>query len=406
MIIMKRLYAAMIIAGLVAGTALPVSALAVEESPSESVTEEKEMESPASAEETAEADTAYDHQTQTQADDETGPADSSTKTAAEKDDKQDGTKTGDDISSREKNDENPGTGKTDIDSDTNTEDKEDGPEKDTDEDDTDSDEKNMDGTNDTSGQNQEDGNSEKGEDGENTDDAETMKAEGGDEDSTADVKDNVRSTTSPVWADIPHTAIEYNTWDKYTDSYGAVYSDNGKAKFDIYSEMPAHLGEAGGEFTSGITVKFNDNYSTAFYPRFITVDADGNVNWDPKLTNLEKGTYKLYIASTDAWHKSSNIKELNDMDQIYGEATMTIGEDRSDGETRDTMRWSLDLDKVGKKLGMSGDELGEISVQYSRLGQQWATCAGTPTGSKGLFGLLSLLALVPAGIIRKRGINA
>lgn len=400
---MKRLYAAMIIAGLIAGTALPVSALAVEESPSESVTEEKETEPSASAEETPEADTADAHQSQIQTDDETNPADSS-ETAAGKDNKQGGTKTGDDVSSREKADETPDTGKTD--SDTNTEDKKDGPEKNTAEDNTDSGEKNADGANDTGEQDQEDDNSEKGEDGENTDDTETVEADGGNEASSVDVKDNVRPTTSPVWDDIPHTAIEYNTWDKYTDSYGAVYSDNEKAKFDIYSEMPAHLGEAGGEFTSGITVKFNDNYSTAFYPRFITVDADGNVNWDPKLTNLEKGTYKLYIASTDAWHKSSNIKELNDMDQIYGEATMTIGEDRSDGETRDTMRWSLDLDKVGKKLGMSGDELGEISVQYSRLGQQWATCAGTPTGSKGLFGLLSLLALVPAGIIRKRGINA
>ncbi|MGN0241519.1 MAG: hypothetical protein ACI4CS_07515, partial [Candidatus Weimeria sp.] len=77
---MKRLYAAMIIAGLVVGTALPVSALAVEKSPSESVTEEKEMESPASAEETVEADTADDHQTQIQADDETSPAGNSTKT--------------------------------------------------------------------------------------------------------------------------------------------------------------------------------------------------------------------------------------------------------------------------------------------------------------------------------------
>lgn len=213
----------------------------------------------------------------------------------------------------------------------------------------------------------------------------------------------VKMTSGDEWKDIPHTAIEYNTWDKYTDSLGAVYSKDGQANFDIYSEMPAHLGEGGGEFTSGITVKFNDSYDTAFYPRFITVDDKGNVNWDPQLTNLKNGKYKLYIASTDAWHTSSNIKELNAKDQIYGEAVMTIGVKQSDGETRDTMRWSLDLEKVAKRYGMSGEELKTISAQYSRLGQQWCTCAGTPTGTNGLFAILALITgAVPIGLTKMK----
>lgn len=215
-------------------------------------------------------------------------------------------------------------------------------------------------------------------------------------------EENIKKT-APVWDDIPHTAIEYNTWDKYTDSLGAVYSDKDKANFDIYSEMPAHLGEAGGEFTSGVSVKLNDDWNTTFYPRFVSVDSNGKVNWDPELKNLKKGTYKLYVCSTDAWHTSDNIDDLNRMDQIYGEAFMTIGEGRNNGETRDTMRWDLDLNKVAKKFGMSGDEVREISAQYSRLGQQWVTCAGTPTGSDGLLLLMAAVSgVAPVFAGRKR----
>jgi hypothetical protein len=176
------------------------------------------------------------------------------------------------------------------------------------------------------------------------------------------------------WGDFPHTLVEYNTWDEYPDSYSAVYSDGDYVYLNVYSEMPAHLAEAGGEFSSGISVQYNDDWSTTFYPRFIAVDDSGNINWEPQLTGLSEGTYHFYLCSTDAWHTSTNISDLNDTDLIYGEAYMTI----SDG--RDEMEYKIDSSMVAEKFGMDTDDFKTVGVQYSRLGQQWTRTAGTSTG--------------------------
>lgn len=199
------------------------------------------------------------------------------------------------------------------------------------------------------------------------------------------------------WSDVPHTVVEYNTWDEYEDGLSAIYSTGGYCYFHIYSPMPAHLNEGGGEFTSGISVLFNDNWGTGFYPRFITVDDSGNIDWYPQLSNLSNGTYHLYVVSSDAWGTSSNISDLNDMDQIYGDAFFTI----ADG--RDDMEWRLDLAKVAQKLNMDEDEMGTISVQYSRIGQQWTITTGTPTGTAIGITLCFITLAVPFAI---RGIKA
>lgn len=182
------------------------------------------------------------------------------------------------------------------------------------------------------------------------------------------------SYSSPVnWNDIPHTLIEYNTYDEYDDARSAVYSDDSYIYFDIYSEMPEHLAEAGGEFTSGITVLFNEDWSTSFNPRFVAVDDNGNMIWDPQLSLLENGDYHFYVCSRDAWHTSTSIEELHEMDLIYGDAYISLT------ENKDQMYWNLDKNMVANKLGVSPDELKTIGVQYLRLGEQWSVTAGTPT---------------------------
>ena len=79
--------------------------------------------------------------------------------------------------------------------------------------------------------------------------------------------------------------------------------------------MPEHLNEAGGEFTQAVTFKFNDSYNQVLYPRFVTVDEQGNINWNPKRDRLSDGTYEFYMFDTSAWGTSKNINEL--MMQIY-----------------------------------------------------------------------------------------
>lgn len=185
--------------------------------------------------------------------------------------------------------------------------------------------------------------------------------------------ENTSYSPSVNWNDIPHTLIEYNTYDEYDDARSAVYSDDSHIHFDIYSEMPEHLAEAGGEFTSGITVLFNEDWSTSFNPRFVAVDDNGNMIWDPQLSLLENGDYHFYVCSRDAWHTSTSIEELHEMDLIYGDAYISLT------ENKDQMYWNLDKNMVANKLGVSPDELKTIGVQYLRLGEQWSVTAGTPT---------------------------
>lgn len=182
------------------------------------------------------------------------------------------------------------------------------------------------------------------------------------------------------WTNYPHTVVEYNAWDGIDDALSAVYKGNNFTFFHVYTEMPAHLDEKGGAFTAGISVLFNDDWTTAFYPRFITVDDAGNINWNPQLNGLNPGLYHFYIVSTDAWATSTNINDLNDMDQIYGDAYIRIT------GTRDEIEYALDMSKIAKKFGMDKSEFKTVSVTYSRLGPQATISAGTSTG--GVFGIV------------------
>lgn len=190
------------------------------------------------------------------------------------------------------------------------------------------------------------------------------------------------------WEDYGHSTIQYATagsQEAQVDAKGALYSDGGKVYGHVVTTMPQHLQEAGGEFTSAVTLAFNQSPESlsngaydrnmAFYPRFVTVDAGGNINWDPQLGGLPEGTYEYYIASADAWHTSENISNLNEMDQMYGRMIMTVGKDG-----KDEMEFYLELPMVAKKLGVDETALREISAQFGRIGQQWVYTAGTSTG--------------------------
>lgn len=206
------------------------------------------------------------------------------------------------------------------------------------------------------------------------------------------------------WEDYGHSTIEYATagsQESQVDAKGALYSSDGRLYGHVVTDMPQHLQEAGGEFTSAVTIAFNQSAQSlgngsydqnmAFYPRYVAVDAGGGINWDPQLSGLAEGTYEYYIASRDAWHTSTNINNLNEMDQLYGKMIMTVGKDG-----KDEMEFYLELPMVAKKLGVDETDLKEISAQFGRIGQQWIFTAGTSTGP--VAGVLVCIASVGAAL--------
>lgn len=202
------------------------------------------------------------------------------------------------------------------------------------------------------------------------------------------------------WEDYGHETIQYATpgsQESQIDAKAALYSTGDRLYGHVVTGMPQHLQEAGQEFTEAITIAFNQSQEKlangtydqkmAFYPRFVTVDANGNINWNPKLRGLPEGTYEYYIASTDAWHTSQNINNLNEMDLLYGKMMMTIAKDG-----KDEMEFYLELPMIAKKLGVDETDLKEIAAQFGRIGQQWIFTAGTSTGP--IIGIVLCVAAV------------
>lgn len=180
------------------------------------------------------------------------------------------------------------------------------------------------------------------------------------------------------WDAYPMTHIDYataGTQEHVADASGALWSNGSTLYGYAQTTMPQHVdGEAGGEFTHAVTIRLNEDDSKQLYPSFFTVDENGNINWNPKLENLEDGTYEFYISSTDCWHNSTNINNLSSGDRVYGRMKVTV----RDG--KDEMEFEMDLEKVAERFDMDASDIKVVQAQYGRLGQQWITYAGASSG--------------------------
>lgn len=191
------------------------------------------------------------------------------------------------------------------------------------------------------------------------------------------------------WTYYPHTTIQYataGTQEHVADAKGALYADSAQQKLfgHVVTTMPAHLGEDGGEFTAAVSIRINNDNDLMLTPRFIAVDENGNINWNPQLSGLANGTYEFYLTSTTVNGTSKNINDLQADDVIYGKATITVSEDK------DEMEWEMDIPTLAANLhsgwGQSKDtvsidpnDIKEFGAQYGRLGQEWVITAGTST---------------------------
>ena len=185
------------------------------------------------------------------------------------------------------------------------------------------------------------------------------------------------------WIDYPHARITYataGTGETVVDAEGALYAVGSSLFGHVVTVMPAHLAQAGGEFTRGITIRFNQEESMVFYPRPISVDDAGNINWNAQLSDFSEGTYEFYLTSTDAWGTSANVSSVNDADTIFGKMTIAIN------GVCDEMEFYLDLEKIADKLGCDASDFKVIDAHFSQIGHEWITTAGASSGAwLGLF---------------------
>lgn len=204
------------------------------------------------------------------------------------------------------------------------------------------------------------------------------------------------------WTYYPHTTIEYatsGTQEHVVDSKGALYADSEQQKLfgHVVTTMPEHVQSAGQDLTEAISIRINNDDDLMLTPRFIAVDADGNIDWSPQRSGLPDGTYEYYLTSTTVDGTSKNINDLKADDVIYGKAKVTISEGKNETE------WEIDIPTLAANLhtgwGQSKDtvsidpnDIKMFEAQYGRLGQQWITTAGTSTAP--LIGIGLCLACV------------
>ena len=210
------------------------------------------------------------------------------------------------------------------------------------------------------------------------------------------------------WSDYPHTLIQYataGTQESVPDGEAAIYTDN-----YIYGHcetvMQAHLNERGTEFTSAVTVAANiasqvggsytvsndQNYRYAnedLHMRLVSVDASGNINWNPDFYNLQNGSYEYYIFDTSCWGTSQNINNLVEADVLYGKATIIVT------DTKQEMEWYIMPEAFAARYGMDAAEIKTVSAQYGRIGREWSSNAGTSTGPIGSVAMVSAFAAFP-----------
>ncbi len=198
------------------------------------------------------------------------------------------------------------------------------------------------------------------------------------------------------WEYYPHQLIQYatsGTQEHVDDAEAAMYSSNGKLYAHVVTNMPAHLQEAGGEFTAAVTIRINSDKN--FYPQFVAVDAAGNINYNAQILGLAPGTYEFYMIDSQGWKTATNISQFDESDDsneygnpyhnaVFGRMYVTVS------PSEDHMEYEVDLTTLAAKFGMEPDNIETLHGQWGRIGQQWVTTAGTPTGAgMGLFLCLS-----------------
>lgn len=222
-------------------------------------------------------------------------------------------------------------------------------------------------------------------------------------------EDMVYDGTYGEWANYPHTRIDYSTGGtnhNNVDANVALFMDGDYIRGHVVTDYDQHLLAAGGEFSDAYFVfnKENPNVGDAWNQssgipwKLVSVDPNGNIDWNPNLDNLSQGTHEFYIADMRTWHSASNINNLSENgsnDVIYGKVSMTIGVGG-----KDEMEFYMETDKVANSLGLSKGDLKVVDYNYIEIGDEWNRTAGTSSGP--VMGVIICMAVAGAALILKR----
>lgn len=197
------------------------------------------------------------------------------------------------------------------------------------------------------------------------------------------------------WDDYAHSIIEYSTQGGTgDDSEAALYAADGY----IYGHVKSFLHKTtdGRNEFAPFTLRANNNDKTSISFRLVKVDRDGNIDWEPKLTNLSEGNHEFTLVDIGSWTTYKNVSDDGFID--YGKITISAG------STYDEMEYEVDMKKLAKKFELDVNEMKVVQANYVNIGNEWVTYAGTSTGP---FLGVAVSCLTVAGVFlyRKRKVK-
>ena len=193
------------------------------------------------------------------------------------------------------------------------------------------------------------------------------------------------------WDGYKHTVIEYNTAgtsEDLVDSHAAIHLSGAEVLGHVVTGIPSHVGTKGKDVLYGVHLTVNDDANKDLEFRAVTVDSQGNINWNPAKENLPNGSYEYYLFDVSCWGSSKNISELNEHDICFGKAWVTVSDNKLE------MEWTVDAKTLADYYDLDEDELYVLSSSYRNIGHKVSTTAGVPTG-----GVLSAIFCIMAAAL-------
>lgn len=194
------------------------------------------------------------------------------------------------------------------------------------------------------------------------------------------------------WDYYPHKLIEYSTpgSNGRADSEAALYLDD----TTLYGHVRI-AGHSNRMKLQPFTLRFNGKKGKSLDIRLVAVDKDGNINYDPKLSDLQIGkTYEFYLFDLHAGTDAKNIADKNA--PIFGQMYYTPG------ASSDETEYKVDLEKVAEYLHMNVTDMKLIEANYVNIGDEWVSIAGTSTGPLLGMSLCGLSVLAVFGYRRRK----
>lgn len=194
------------------------------------------------------------------------------------------------------------------------------------------------------------------------------------------------------WDYYPHKLIEYSTpgSNGRADSEAALYLDD----TTLYGHVRIASHSNRMKFQP-FTLRFNGKKGKSLDICLVAVDKDGNINYDPKLSDLQIGkTYEFYLFDRQAGTDTKNIADKNV--PIFGQMHYTPG------ASSDETEYKVDLEKVAEYLHMNVTDMKLIEANYVNIGDEWVSIAGTSTGPLLGMSLCGLSVLAVFGYRRRK----